>query len=215
MRATDRIALALSAALCLAALAGCGSGGDGSTTTAAKGGPKQTPETVDPPARLPDGWKTVVNGQGGFSIGLPPGWNQHRTDGGQGSVLTSPDDLITMTITADRTSGALGLPLGEFATRTAKALGSDVVGPDRFKDLFVTRPAPFNIGKGYEASAVRASGRSARTGVKELIFVVVVRRPGDAAYVVISRENAEHPSKIANRDTEKQIIRSLRGRPPA
>ncbi len=68
---------------------------------------------------------------------------------------------------------------------------------------------------GYEAAAVRASGRSARTGLEELIFVVVVRRPGDAAYVVVSRENAEHPSKLSSRDDEKTIIRSLRGRPPA
>ena len=101
----------------------------------------------------------------------------------------------------------------EFATRTAEALGSDVVGDDRFDDLFVTKAAPFKVGHGYEATAVRATGRSARTGVKEMIFVVVVRRPGLASYVVISRENAEKKSKVASRDDVKEIIRSLRGRP--
>ncbi len=218
MRGTSTsILVTLLAALVAAAIAGCGSGSDASSSTTVPGhasGPDQ-PETVDSPAKLPDGWKTVVNKQAGFSIGLPPGWSERPTEGAQGSVLSSADELITMTITADRTSGALELPLEDFATRTAQALGSDVVGADRFKNLFVTKPAEFRMPDGYEAAAVRASGRSARTGLEELIFVVVVRRPGDAAYVVVSRENAEHPSKLSSRDDEKRIIRSLRGRPPA
>lgn len=183
---------------------------DGGTTTAAGDG--ETPEeTLDPPAKIPDDWQRVINRQAGFSVGIPPGWSESGTPGGQGSVITSPDELITLTITADRTRGALELPLDEFATRTAEALGSDVVGKDRFKDLFVTAAAPFKAG--YEASAVRASGKSARTGVEELILVVVARRPDLAAYVIVSRENAEEKSDVASRDDVKGIIRSLRGRP--
>ena len=222
MRGPGRILIPLLAALLIAGLAGCGSGGDstsgeGSAKTSSgagkDGSEEPAPETVDKPAKLPDGWTTSVNKNGGFSIGLPPGWSSRATEGGQGSIVTAPDDLITLTITADRTSGALALPLDEFATRTAEALGSDVVGDDRFDDLFVTKSAPFKLGHGYEAAAVRASGRSARTGVKEMIFVVVVRRPDQAAYVVISRENAQQQSKVASRDDVKEIIRSLRGRP--
>ncbi len=212
---STRILVTLLAALVAAAIAGCGSGGGGSSTKVPGHASKpDQPETVDSPAKLPDGWKTVVNKQAGFSIGLPPGWSVKPTEGAQGSVLSSPDELIAMTITADRTSGALELPLEDFATRTAQALGSDVVGDDRFNNLFVTKPAPFRMPDGYEAAAVRASGRAARTGLDELIFVVVVRRPGDAAYVVVSRENAEHPSKLSSRDDDKAIIRSIRGRPP-
>lgn len=183
---------------------------DASTTTAA-GDDEAAEETVDPPARIPDDWQRVINRQAGFSVGIPPGWSESGTPGGQGSVITSPDELITLTITADRTRGALELPLDEFATRTAEALGSDVVGKDRFRDLFVTSAAPFKAG--YEASAVRASGKSARTGVEELILVVVARRPDLAAYVIVSRENAEEKSDVASRDDVKGIIRSLRGRP--
>lgn len=199
--------------------AGCGSkeepsvaGSTGTDTVGASTNSDDGPtETVDPPADIPDDWERVVNRQAGFSVGIPPGWSEKRTPGGQGSVITSPDELVTVTITADRTRGALELPLDEFATRTAKALGSDVVGEDQFEDLFVTSAAPFKAE--YEASAVRASGRSARTGVEELILVTVVRRPDLASYVIVSRENAEKTSDVADRDDVKQIIRSLRGRP--
>ena len=92
-------------------------------------------------------------------------------------------------------------------------VNEDVVGRDRFKDLFVTRAAPF---KGeYEGSAVRASGKSTRTGTKELIFVVALRDPGEASFIVVSRENAEQQSDLASRDDVKQIVRSLRAEPPA
>ena len=225
MRDRVRILIALLAVLAIAALAGCGSdeestGATGGGGTAAQGESTGADEGSsatgsDDPAQLPKGWKTSVNKAAGFSIGLPPGWRSTPTEGGQGSIVVSPDDLITLTITADRTSGALALPLEEFASPTAEALGSDVVGKDRFEDLVVSKAAPFNIGHGYEAAGVRATGTSARTGVKELIFVVVVRRPDDAAYVVISRENAKRQSQVATRDDVKSIIRSLRGRRPA
>ena len=223
MRGPGRILIPLLAVLVIVVLAGCGSGEettsdsgstDASTTSTspvAGGGNSTSAKTAERRAKLPKGWKTATNKAGGFTIGLPPGWSSRPTKGGQGSIVVAPDDLITLTVTADRTSGALALPLEEFATRTAEALGSDVVDEaDRFEDLFVTEAAPFKIGHGYEAAAVRASGTSPRTGAKELIFVVVVRRPEDAAYVVISRENAKH-SKLASRDDVKEIIRSLRG----
>jgi hypothetical protein len=201
-------------------LAGCGAKEEPSTTagstetettTSTSADDGAPDETIDEPAKLPDGWQTVTNRQAGFSVGIPPGWEERGTPGGQGSVITSPDELITLTITADRTRGALELPLDEFATRTAEALGSDVVGKDQFEDLFVTTAAPFKAE--YDASAVRASGKSARTGVEELILVTVVRRPDLASYVIVSRENAEKKSSVADRDDVKEIIRSLRGRP--
>ena len=222
---TDRKPRLLALVALLAAVAalagGCGSKEEPSTTpgstqtdttkspTTDEDGPAE--ETIDPPAKIPDDWQRITNRQAGFSVGIPPGWSESGTPGGQGSVITSPDELITLTVTADRTRGALELPLDEFATRTAEALGSDVVGKDRFRDLFVTAAAPFKAG--YEASAVRASGRSARTDVEELILVVVARREDIASYVIVSRENAEKKSDVASRDDVKEIIRSLRGRP--
>lgn len=204
-------------ALCLLPLA-CGEKDEPSstdpvatTTTETDEVPAPT-ETVDDPAELPKGWTEQVNAEAGFTIGVPPGWEAEPTAGGQGSIFRSPDGLIVMTVTADRTQGALQLPLDEFATRTAETFGSEVVGRQQFKDLKITRPAPFE--DVYEAEAVRAIGRSKKTGTLERLFVVVVRREDQAAYVFVSRENAEQ-QPTADRDDVKAIIRSLRGRPPA
>ena len=76
----------------------------------------------------------------------------------------------------------------------------------------MTQPAPFE--DFYDAVAVRAIGRSKASGQQERLFVVVVRREGQAAYVFVSRENAEQESPLS-REEVKGIIRSLRGRPPA
>ncbi len=219
VRGREWILIPLLAILLALGLAACGekdettTAGSTDTGTTTTGTGEETNGAEPPavkPAEIPDDWERVVNEEAGFSFGMPPGWTERSTPGGQGSIVTSPDELVAVTITADRTEGALGLPLDEFATRTAEALGSDVVGRDRFKDLFVTRAVPF---KGdYEAAAVRASGKSVRTGTEELIFVVVLRSP-DAAFVVVSRENAEQPSDEATRDDVKAIIRSLRSEP--
>lgn len=216
VRGRRRILIPLLAVLLAAGLVACGEG-DESTTTgdgAGKGDGSASESAPAPdPAGLPDDWEQVTNTEGGFSFGIPPGWTERPTPGGLGSVATSPDELVAVTITSDRTRGALELPLDEFATRTAEALGSDVVGKDQFEDLFVTRAVPFKAP--YEASAVRASGKSSRTGVEELILVVVLREPETASYVVVSRENAEEKSEISSRDDVKAIIRSLRGEPAA
>lgn len=210
------LAIALAVALAAGLLA-CGEKDEpeapGSTVATGPGsGGAEGSDSGEEPAELPDGWRREVNAEAGFTIGVPPGWQVRSTDGGQGSILASPDELIVMTVTADRTEGALQLPLNEFATRTAEAFGSEVVGRERFKKLEVTRPAPFR--DTYDAVAVRAIGTSKRSGVRERLFVVVLRREGEAAYVVVSRENAEQ-SEPVGRDDVKAIIRSLRGRPPA
>lgn len=205
------------------ALASCGDGGVSSTTTASSTTTTSTTstttsiaeeppkETEDPLPPLAQGWKEVDNFSAGFSIGLPPGWVEHDAEAGQGSILSSPDDLITVSITADRTAGALALPLDEFAQRTAEALGSEVSGPQRFRDLVVGRPAPFD--HAYDAVAVRATGTPVATKVPEHVLVVAIRREQLAAYVVVVRENAEKESAFADRDTIKRLVRTLRGRP--
>jgi hypothetical protein len=199
-------ALALALAACSDDDGDSGDDGDAATTT-------EVAETADSPAKLPSDWERQVNEQAGFSIGIPPGWSVRPTEGGQGNIITAPDELIVLTVTADRTAGALQLPLDEFATRTAEAFDSEVVGAQRFENLRITRAVPF---KGtYDAVAVRAIGRSRDSDVRERLLVVVLRREGQAAYVVISRENAETESKVASRQDIEGIIRSLRGRPPA
>ena len=222
-----RLTAILIALILSLAAAGCGEkdeSEDGSTTAtgaATETGTTQSTtteseveveETADAPAELPEGWSEEINEAAGFSIGVPPSWTIRDSEGGQGSIITSPDQLIVVTVTADRTQGALQLPLEEFATRTAEAFGGEALGEEGFTDLKVTRAVPFK--DTYDAVAVRAIGTSKQSGERERLFVVVVRREGQAAYVVVSRENAEQESSLASRDDVKEIIRSLRGRPP-
>lgn len=170
------------------------------------------PEDADPLPDLPGDWRREINEGAGFAIGLPPGWSARPSPAGQGSVLTSPDRLVVLSISADRTSGALGLPLGQFARRTAEALGTEVAGAQRFRRLSVGRPAPF--AHRYDAVAVRALGTPGGSEVRERLLVAVIRREGHAVYVAIVRANASQPSQYADRATVKQVLRSLRGRPP-
>jgi hypothetical protein len=203
-------ALALALAACSDTDADTGANGaDGEAATTA-----EVAEKADPPAKLPRGWDREVNEQAGFSIGIPSGWSVRPSESGQGNIITAPDELIVLTVTADRTAGALRLPLDEFATRTAEAFDSEVVGEkQRFENLRITRAVPFK--DVYDAVAVRAIGRSRDSDIRERLFVVVLRQEGQAAYVVISRENAETESKVVSREDVSEIIRSLRGRPPA
>src|SRR4051794_32287873 len=58
------------------------------------------PEQTDRPARLPGGWKRLVNRRAGFSVGIPPGW---KGSGAQGATLVrSGDRLMAVSHTADR-----------------------------------------------------------------------------------------------------------------
>jgi len=187
------------------------------TTTAEEPGEVEEPtepvdeETADPLPPLPSGWTAESNAEGGFEIGVPPGWTAEED--GVRSFYTSPDDLIAVTVSADRTAGALELPIDEFALRTSEALGGSTQGPQRYKDLVVGRAVPFE--HAYEASAVRSKGNPVASGILEKALVAVIKREDFAVYVVIVRQNAERESKFADRDTIKELIRSLRGRPPA
>jgi hypothetical protein len=216
--------IATLALLALPVLASCGDEEDASSDRAGRP-PAQTitdgtddlapaetgPEDADPLPKLPAGWGREINEGAGFAIGVPPRWTAAPSPAGQGTVLSSPDELALISITADRTAGALELPLGEFARRTAEALGTEVAGAGRFTKLEIDRPRPF--GHRYDAAAVEATGTPVRSGVHERIMVAVIRRDGYATYIVVVRSNAKHSSPFADEDTFEQAIRSLRGRP--
>lgn len=208
-------AVATAAALLLAlvsgSLAACDSG-EGSSL-AEQSAETGEVETTDPLPELPSGWGEEVNRSAGFAVGVPPGWEVRGTEEGQGTVLSSPDDLLTVSVTADRTRGALELPLDDFAVRTARALGSEVLGADRFRDLTVGRPAPFD--HAYDAVGVRAQGVSGATGVVEKVLVVAIRREDVATFIAVVRENRDKSSEFGDRETIKRLLRSVRGRPPA
>lgn len=189
-----RRALPLLAAAAL--LAGCGEeAGDDPT------GARPT-ESADELPELPRGWETHRNAAGGFALGRPPGWS--AADRGPVTRLASPDELVAMTITADRTDEALELEPGEFATATLAAL------PGYREPLEPGEAAPFD--HRYRAARASATGVAERSGVRQRVVVVALRRGELATVTAVIAANAERPTGGAVRDALR-ALRTLRTRP--
>jgi hypothetical protein len=184
---------AVLAALCLVvAIAACGDEDEPAP-------PERPRETVDKLPELPDGWKPYVDRQVGFAIGRPPGWRAaHR---GASTLLRSPDHLVAVSVSADRTLGAVGFPLDDYVEQAAEAL-------PRFGRLEVGRPRPFR--DEYPAQAVRAEG--VKDGVRQRLLFVALRRRGVVTYPVLVARNAEKKSGYYA-DEALRMVRTLRGRP--
>jgi hypothetical protein len=142
---------------------------------------------------------------------VPPGWEHDRLSGDLGTVFTSPDGLVTVSVTADRTSGALELPLDEYARRTAAALGAADAGGTRFEHLEIERPKDFDAS--YPAVAVAARGTPADSKTPEDVLVVAIRRPRLASFVAVVRANGRAASPYATDATIERMIASISDRP--
>jgi hypothetical protein len=176
-------------------VAGCGDGGGGDSTT------PRAAETADPPAKLPAGWRTETNRPAGFTVGVPPAWSANLD--GSTSVLRSPDRLVAISVSADRTDEALDAPLEGFATATAEGLGG-------FEDLKLGSSRPFE-GAAYPGVEIAGSGRQSETGVPQRVELVILRREGIASYPVLAAINDRRSSPFV--EQIDRIVRSLRGRP--
>ena len=113
MSSTARRLLALFGVLALVVVPGCG--GEEEPQPA-----EEPRETVDPLPKLRQGWKPYVNHRIGFAMGVAPGWSARET--GTSTLLRSPDRLVAVSVSADRTDAALAVPLDEFAADAAAAL---------------------------------------------------------------------------------------------
>ena len=181
-------------ALAATAIAGCGGGGAPTT-------PATPRETVDKPAPLRPGWRLLVNRSDGFSIALPPGWRDFARV--PGSLIRSPDHLVAISITADRTDDALTQPLRSFAADTIASLTG-------FSGLRPGKPHPFAAR--YDAVEARATGRATASGVKQDLRLVLMRRDHLAAYPILIARNAKL-DRGAYRPEIAAMLRSFRGRP--
>ena len=188
-------ALATILAAILLAATGCGSDDEPE--------PKPRPvETADKPAKLPEGWTRHVNDDGGFELGLPRGWE--ASDRGTSTRIRSFDELVVVSIAPDRTDEALEYDLAEFAARTLAALEGyerelDPGEPRRYKHR-------------YDGAEVRAEAKSAASGVKQEISVIVLRRPRLALFTVVVQANAGSEARAA-RELAERLIATLRSRP--
>jgi hypothetical protein len=161
--------------------------------------PERPRETVDKLPKLPQGWKPYVNRQVGFAIGRAPGW--HAVHRGASTLMRSPDHLVAVSISADRTLEAVGFPLDDYVEQAAEAL-------PRFRKLEVGRPRPFR--DEYPARAVGAEG--VKDGVRQRLLFVALRRRGVVTYPVLVARNAEKKSGYYAGEALR-MVRTLRGRP--
>jgi hypothetical protein len=178
----------------LVVLPGCGD--DDTTTTST------TAETGDKLPKLPAGWTEYVNRDGGYAIGVPPGWFGKRR--GARTELLSPEQLAALSVTVDRTNEVLEVPLEQLASATISSggLGLEEVQPGN----------PMKWGHHYDAVAVKATGIGGEANVNQNLLLVVIRREGIATFTVLAAVNAENHPRFY-KDEIKEMIRSLRSRP--
>jgi hypothetical protein len=192
-----RTALALTAAGASACgLAACGSSGS-STTQALRAAPEHT----ERPARLPRGWKRVVDRRDRFSFGVPPGWRAHRTRNGE--LVRSADGALALSIVYDRGGEARTLKVRAYAKQTAHSLTG-------YRNLHVGR-AQLVRDERYPTATVSARGVFLRTHVRQAILVVAVRRPRRGTFVVLAFRSARTRA-IRYAPELAALVRTLRTR---
>jgi hypothetical protein len=176
---------------------GCGDGSDGPDSS------RPVTETVDPVPKLPRGWKPHVNRDGGFALGVPPGWSARAH--GAHSELRSPDRLVAISIAADRSEETLAIPLPELARTTLDA------GLPGIRKLEARDPRPNR--HRYDAVSLAASALAGKDPpVRERLTLIVIRRQGLATYTALAAENTEASAR-PHREEIERALRSLRGRP--
>jgi hypothetical protein len=131
---------------------------------------------------------------------VSPAWTTETS--GSSTLLRSPDQVVAISVSADRTDEALATPLERYASAAAENL-------DGFTGLRVLSTGPYDAH--YPAAVARARGTLTSSGVKQRLSLVVLRREGVAAYPVLATRNAGVRSPFARQIDP--IVRSLRGRP--
>lgn len=204
--AVARGALGAFAACCFPTAAGCGEREE------PEPGPPRVAETAEAVPELPRGWTVANSRSQGLRLGAPPGWRRGERCLPRGvgtrsaTVLCSPDRLVTLSISADRSDESLELAPDQFALRTLAALGERGYR----SELKSSEPRRFRAR--YEGARVDATGVAARTGVRQDLSLVVLRREGVATFTAVIAANAERATGPAVRLAER-ALRTLRSRP--
>lgn len=168
------------------------------------------PERPESVGKLPPGWTVEENKPQGFELGVPPGWRKGAEclKGGAEppavTVLCSPDKLVTLSVTADRTDEALELKPAEFAARTMEGLAESYDGLEPGR--------PHAVKGHYDGAAVEGTGKAVGTGVRQDVTVVVLRREGAANFTAVIAANADKPTEPAVRFAERSLA-TLRSGP--
>jgi len=187
----------LALAIASAVLAGCGSDGEPAPPDVVR-----KIETAEELPKLPRGFEPYVSRVNGLEFGRPPGWR--AAERGIATLLTAPDKLVVMSLSADRTDEALAGDPKTLAVRTFAALEGyegklDPSEPRRFKHR-------------YDAFQVEGEGVAASTGVRQRLRVVVFVREGTTVVTAVIAENAKEKAP-AEVHQALETLRTLRTRP--
>lgn len=157
-------------------------------------------ETAQPVPRLPGGWKVERNDAGGFAVGVPPGWEAKPRNAQ--TQLSSPDRLVAITITPDRSNELLEADLEELAESTGAGYG------EQFEDFELGEARRYK--HAYDGYAVSATGR--RDGIGQDIELILLRRGEIVTFTVIVQRNEKFGTG-AYAPTIDRVVRSIRSRP--
>ena len=83
-------------------------------------GPGPARERSDRPVEPPPGWRTVRNERAGFTLSAPRIWAARTR--GPATLIRSDDQLVSLTVAADRTAGERDTDPADFARRTIESL---------------------------------------------------------------------------------------------
>jgi hypothetical protein len=189
----------LGALLAAAAPALVACGGD----EPAERGSDPAAEPSDPPANPPAGWRTVRNERAGFTVSVPRTWSARKK--GPATLIRSDDQLVSVTVAADRTVRERVAEPGAFARQTIKNLPG-------FKGR-VSKLTPPVRRSPYRSARADARGRLRTSQVPQRITAVVFQRPGRVTYEVLVFRNARVRPRF-NDPVVERMLRSFRAQAP-
>ena len=166
--------------------------------------PERPAEQADAPAKPPRGWRTVENEAAGFTIAAPKTWAAATKRGA--TLIRSKDELVAVTIAADRSPAGTDTEPGAYARDVVAALPG-------FQGGISVREAEI-AGSPYETAVAAGAGTIKTSGVPQRIQVVVFHRPRRVTYSAVIFRNAR-ARPVPGRGTVARMLRSFRAQPPA
>ena len=180
------------------ALAACGD--DDSSPNSS---PDPGEESSDRPVEPPPGWRVLRNERAGFTLSVPRTWAARTR--GAATLIRSDDQLVSVTVAADRTASEHRRDPATFARETIESLPG-------FRGRLRGRTGRVR-GSPYRTARVDARGRVAGSGVPQRITAAVYQRPGLVTYAVLVFRNARVRPRFNDAAIER-LLRSLRAQAP-
>ncbi len=166
--------------------------------------PESPRERADAPVKTPPGWRTVRNEAAGFTMFVPRSWTAATKRGA--TLLRSKDELVAVTVAADRSAAGKGTAPAKYARDVIAALPG-FEGAVSVKDTRIE-------GSPYRTAIATGSGTVKTSGVAQRIEVAAFHRPRLVTYSAVIFRNAR-ARPVPGRATVARMLRSFRASPPA